>query len=80
VQASPLIVRVSSTVCASRVGTSGTSRLLFVLSLVLLDFLSLALALLVELLVLGLDLGIAVFGLAAATAGTRRELVCGSGS
>jgi hypothetical protein len=80
VQASPLIVRVGrsrvrGTICTSRV----SSRLLLVLSLVLLNFLGLALALLVELLVLGLDLRIAVFRLAAATAGTRYQLVCDSG-
>jgi hypothetical protein len=77
VQTSPLIVVSAGRVvgCAvhgSSVGTRAASRgsLLLVLPLVLLDILGLALALLVELLVLGLDLSIAMFGLSAAAAST----------
>ena len=77
VETSPLILLsatsiVRSAVHANSIGTRPTSRgsLLVVLLLVLLDFLSLALTLFVELLVLGLDLGIAMFGLGAAAAST----------
>lgn len=79
VEASPLVVRVGSTVRASCIGASSTSlvRLPLVLLLVLLDFLGLTLALFVELLVLGLDFGIAMFRLAATAAGTEWELVYG---
>jgi hypothetical protein len=73
VQTSPLVI--GRTVGASSVSTSSTSltSLLLELSLILLDILGLTLALLVQLLVLGLDLGVTVFGLCAAAAGTGCE-------
>lgn len=79
VEASPLVVRIGRTVRGRCIGASSTGlvRLLLVLLLVFLDFLGLTLALFIELLVLGLDFGIAVFRLAATTAGTGWELVCG---
>lgn len=72
VQTSPLVI--GGIVGGSSVGTTGASliSLLLELPLVLLDILGLALTLLVELLVLSLDLGIAMFGLGAAAASTGR--------
>jgi hypothetical protein len=64
----------SSIASANRVGTSGTlacrSLVMIVLILDLLGFLCLALALIVELLILGLDLCLAVIGLSTAAAST----------
>lgn len=76
-QASPLVVRVSSTIRTHGVGASSTGLVggLVVLLLLLLDLLGLTLALLVELLILGLDLRVAVLGLAAAAASTGNKLV-----
>lgn len=72
---SPARVHTSPLIILSRnlngIGTRGiSSRLVLVLLLVLLDLLSLARALVVQLLVLGLDLGFAVFGVGATAAGT----------
>ena len=73
-----LVVLVIRTVHADGIGTGGGISALLptlvVLLLVLLDLLRVALALLVQLLVLGLDLALTVIGVAAA-AGTRNILV-----